>query len=382
MDKLRTNLLKLGILGGGQLGRMLTQSAMDYSFESVDILDHSIDSPCNIFSNLQIGDIKDFDSVYNFGKNKNIITIEIENVNTDALKKLQKEGKKIFPQPEVIEIIKNKALQKQFYAENNIPTANFYVVDSDKEIINYKDNFPLVQKSQLAGYDGKGVYVIKDKDDIDNCLKVPSILEEMVAIKQELSIIVARSIDGQVKMYPIVEMHFNKESNLLEYLVSPANISISINNKITELAKRLASLLQIVGIFAIELFVTKNDEILVNEIAPRVHNSGHHTKGGFISSQFDSHIRAISGLPINDMQPIYKYCGMVNILGGKGYSGLPVYNGMYKLLEYNNIALTLYGKTKTSPYRKLGHISIFDNDQDSFINTVDAVLKTTNVTSI
>jgi 5-(carboxyamino)imidazole ribonucleotide synthase len=353
--------IKIGVLGGGQLGRMMIQSAINYNLY-ICCLDPDPNAPCKTFANeFTKGSLTDYDTVYKFGKDKDIITIEIENVNVEALKDLQKEGKKVFPQPEVIEIIQDKGLQKMFYQRNDIPSPDFFLVENKSQIEKYKDFFPFFQKMRTGGYDGKGVIKLGHPNKIDHAFEVPSVLERLVDFDKEISIIVARNESGETKCFPAVECEFNSEANLVEFLFSPANIKKSIDKQANEIAVKIAEKLNIVGILAVELFVTKDGKVLVNEVAPRPHNSGHQTIEGNITSQFEQHLRAILNLPLGDTS-IIKPAVMVNLLGEKNNEGSAKYEGLIDAMKYKGVYIHLYGKTTTKPFRKMGHVTVIDDD--------------------
>lgn len=351
----------LGILGGGQLGRMMIQSAIDFNIQ-VRVLDPAKDAPCSAIAHyFEVGDIQDYDTVYNFGKQCDILTIEIEKVNTGALKKLRDEGVKVYPQPEVIELIQDKRLQKQFYLENNIPSSEFILVENKADVISNVNFLPAVNKLGRDGYDGKGVQILKNKDDISKAFDAPGILEKLVDIDKEIAIIVSRNSKSEVSTFPAVEMVFHPEANLVEYLFSPAQIQDSIAKKAESLAKAIIEKLEMVGLLAVEMFVTKSGEILINEIAPRPHNSGHQSIEGNITSQFEQHLRAIYGLPLGDTKIILP-SAMVNLLGEEGYSGPVEYEGLEEILRMSAVHLHLYGKNKTQSFRKMGHITVTDEN--------------------
>ncbi|MES2565457.1 MAG: 5-(carboxyamino)imidazole ribonucleotide synthase [Bacteroidota bacterium] len=353
--------IKIGVLGGGQLGRMMIQSAINYNLY-ICCLDPDANAPCKTFANeFTQGSLTDFDTVYKFGKDKDIITIEIENVNVEALKKLQKEGKKVFPQPEVIEIIQDKGLQKMFYQRNDIPSPDFFLVENKTQIEKYRDFFPFFQKLRTGGYDGKGVVKLGHPNKIEHAFEAPSVLERLVDFDKEISVIVARNSSGESKCFPAVECEFNPEANLVEFLFSPANIKKSIEKQATEIAIKIAEKLNIVGILAVELFVTKDGKVLVNEVAPRPHNSGHQTIEGNITSQFEQHLRAILNLPLGDTS-IIKPAVMINLLGEKNHDGVAKYEGLMDAMKYKGVYIHLYGKTKTKPFRKMGHVTVIDDD--------------------
>jgi len=353
--------LQIGILGGGQLGRMLLQNAININL-NISILDPDKNAPCkNLVSNFKQGSLTDYDTVYQFGKNKDLISIEIENVNTDALKALEKEGVKVFPQPHIIELIQDKGQQKMFYQRHNIPSPDFFLIDNKSQIEKYKDYFPFFQKLRKGGYDGKGVVRLNNPKILDNAFDAPSVLERLVDFDKELSVIVARSESGEVKCFPVVECEFNAKANLVEFLFSPANIKKSTEKEAIALATEVAEKLQIVGLLAVELFLTKDGKVLVNEIAPRPHNSGHHTIEGNVTSQFEQHLRAILNLPLGDTS-IVKSAVMVNLLGEAGFEGDAIYQGLDDVLKYSGVYVHLYGKLTTKPFRKMGHVTIVDED--------------------
>lgn len=352
---------KIGILGGGQLGRMLIQSAINYNLY-VCCLDPDANAPCKTFANEFVkGSLTDYKTVYNFGKDKDIITIEIENVNVEALYDLQKEGKKVFPQPEVIEIIKDKGLQKMFYQRNDIPSPDFFLIENKEQITKYANFFPFFQKLRTGGYDGKGVVKLGHPHKIDHAFDAPSVLERLVDFDKEISVIVARNENGEIKCFPSVECQFNSEANLVEFLFSPANIKKSIDKQAIDIAVKVAEKLNIVGLLAVELFVTKDGKVLVNEVAPRPHNSGHQTIEGNMTSQFEQHLRAILNLPLGDTASI-KPAVMINLLGEKNHEGVAKYEGLVDAMKYKGVYVHLYGKTTTKPFRKMGHATIVDDD--------------------
>ncbi|MBI3519793.1 MAG: 5-(carboxyamino)imidazole ribonucleotide synthase [Bacteroidetes bacterium] len=340
---------------------MMIQSAINYNLY-ICCLDPDANAPCKAIANEFIkGSLTDYDTVYKFGKDKDIITIEIENVNVEALKALQKEGKKVFPQPEVIEIIKDKGLQKMFYQRNDIPSPDFFLVENKTQIDKYRDFFPFFQKMRTGGYDGKGVVKLGHPNKIDHAFEVPSVLERLVDFEKEISVIVARNESGEIKCFPAVECEFNSEANLVEFLFSPANIKKSIDKQAMEIAIKVAEKLNIVGILAVELFVTKDGKVLVNEVAPRPHNSGHQTIEGNITSQFEQHLRAILNLPLGDTG-IIKPAVMINLLGEKNHEGPAKYEGLTDAIKYKGVYIHLYGKATTKPFRKMGHITVIDDD--------------------
>jgi len=350
---------QLGILGGGQLGRMFIQKATDFNVH-VAILDPSENAPCrHLAHSFTKGDFNDYETVLAFGRGKDVLTIEIEHVNTAALKQLVKEGVKVFPQPEVIELIQDKGLQKQFYQKHDIPTAPFTLHNSADEA---KDHaLPFVQKMRKGGYDGKGVQVIKTADDLAQLFDVPNLVEEAVNIEKELSVIVARNADGQVESFPLVELEYNPVANLVEYLFSPASVSPEVEEQAQIIARNVVSKLNLVGILAVEMFLDKEGNILVNEVAPRTHNSGHQSIEGNYTSQFEQHLRAILNLPLGNTGIIIPSV-MVNLLGEPGHTGPADYQGMSEIIAERGVYPHLYGKADTKPYRKMGHITVIDPD--------------------
>ena len=370
--------LKLGILGGGQLGRMLIQSCVDFNINP-HILDADESSPCKSFaSEFTLGDPTNFEDVMNFGKNLDVITIEVENVNTEALAKLQKMGKKVFPQPEVIKLIQDKRTQKQFYKKHNIPTAEFVLIENKAELSKHIDFLPAVQKLGKAGYDGRGVQKIVDAEAIAKGFDAPSLLEKLIDFEKEISVITARNESGEVVVYPVVELVFHPEYNLVEYLFAPAKISEEIEKKAYDIAKQVVEKLEIVGLLAVEMFVTKQGDVLVNEVAPRPHNSGHQTIKANYTSQFEQHLRAILNLPLGS-PAITMQSAMVNILGEEGHSGIAIYKGIEEVLQIEGAYIHLYGKKFTKPKRKMGHITIIDNDFEQLLQKVDKINSTIKV---
>lgn len=355
------NTKKLGILGGGQLGRMLIQAAIDFDFK-IKILDPDADAPCRYIAHEFVnGSLKDYETVMAFGEDCDTITIEIENVNVDALEALEKQGKRVYPQPSVLRIIQDKRIQKQFYKENNLPTADFILTENQAALANHLDFLPAVHKLGKEGYDGKGVQVLRTASDLSKAFDKPSVLEKMIDFDKELAVIVARNADGQMKTFPVVEMVFHPEANLVEYLFAPAQISDEIAQKAEKIAKNVAQSFGIVGLLAVEMFLTKDGEILINEVAPRPHNSGHQTIRANDVSQFEQHLRAILNLPLGDTKA-HSMSAMVNLLGEEGYSGEAIYEGIEKCIAIGGIHPFLYGKKLTKPFRKMGHVTIIAED--------------------
>lgn len=355
--------LKFGILGGGQLGRMLIQAGFDLNLQP-SVLDPDPDAPCAAFTKQFVnGSLTDFESVYNFGKGKDLLTIEIENVNADALLQLQEEGVKVFPQAQVIKILQDKRLQKQFYKDHGIPTSDFILLGHRDEIKKHSAFLPAFQKLGKSGYDGKGVQRISGAQDIDKGFEGESLLEKLVDYEKELSVIVARNEKGEVSTYPVVEMVFHPVENLVEYLFSPAAISRKHEEEAKAIAVKVIESLGMCGILAVEMFLTREGEILVNEAAPRPHNSGHQTIKGNATSQYEQHLRAILNLPLGDTQ-LHKPAALVNLLGAPGFSGLAKYEGIEEVIGKAGVYVHLYGKKFTKPFRKMGHVTILEDTVD------------------
>jgi 5-(carboxyamino)imidazole ribonucleotide synthase len=358
--------MKVGILGGGQLGRMLLQAAANYTVETF-VLENDWACPsahlCHHFTK---GDITNFETVYQFGKNLDALTIEIEAVNIEALEKLSDEGVKIFPSPAAIRIIKNKIVQKEFYKKNEIPSSNFLITHSLDELNKHADFLPAVHKIGEGGYDGKGVQIIKDPIDISKGFNEPSVLEKMVDVHKEIAVIVCVNQNGETAIFPPAEMLFDPILNLLDYQVSPARLSEKVLWKAEAIALKVAKSLQSPGLFAIELFVDQEQNVWVNETAPRVHNSGHHTIEGNYCSQYDMLWRIILNYPLGNPKPILP-AAIVNLLGAPGYSGDAVYEGLEDILKIENVFVHLYGKKETKPGRKMGHVTILSNDYQELI---------------
>lgn len=370
--------LRIGILGGGQLGRMLLQAAIDFDL-SIKVLDPDSQASCHaIAPTFVCGSFQNYDTVYAFGKDCDVLTIEIENVNLLALKQLQAEGVRVFPQPEIVEIIQDKRVQKQFYADNDLPTAPFVLVDNKEDIKQHESFLPAFNKLGKGGYDGRGVQRIKNLDDLPLAFDAPGLLEKAIDFEKEIAIIVARSATGEVATFPTVEMVFHPVHNLVEYLFAPAQISEEINQKANEIAIKVAEKLGIVGLLAVEMFVTKTGEVLINEVAPRPHNSGHHTLRANDVSQFEQHLRAIMGWPLGDTSA-HSIAAMVNLLGENGHTGPAHYEGMETLLNIPGVHPFLYGKKTTKPFRKMGHVSIVDKNLESLKAKVETVQRNVKV---
>lgn len=354
--------LRLGILGGGQLGRMLIQEAINFNV-NVHVLDPDPNAPCKKLCNqFEVGSLADFDTVYNFGKDLDMVTIEIEKVNVDALEALEEEGVLVYPQSRVIRLIQDKGLQKQFFKQNDIPTSAFQFISNKEGLANCQIALPYIQKLRKDGYDGKGVKKINSQADFETAFDAPSIVEELVPFEKEIAVMVARNDKGEMMTFPMVEMEFNPQVNLVEFLISPSTYSFDIQMKAESIAMKIANDLQIVGVLAVEMFLTADGDILVNELAPRPHNSGHQTIEGNYTSQFGQHLRAIFNLPLGNTASRANAI-MVNLLGEPGFEGLARYEGIEEALGIEGVYVHLYGKKYTKPFRKMGHVTIVNQDR-------------------
>jgi 5-(carboxyamino)imidazole ribonucleotide synthase len=372
--------LKLGILGGGQLGRMWIQNALNYNV-TCHVIDPDANAPCkNICDEFTVGDITDFDTVYNFGKSLDLITIEIEKVNVEALEKLEKEGVQVYPQPSIIKMIRDKGVQKQWMKDHNIPTSDFLLVENKAALETLAWGLPYVQKLRKDGYDGKGVQIIRNKEDFQHAFEAASLVERLVDFEKEIAVIVARNANGDCKTFPLVEMDFHPTANLVEFLVSPADVSEYIAMKAENIAVKIAEELQLVGLLAVEMFLTKDGRILVNEMAPRPHNSGHQTIEGNLCSQFEQHLRAIFNQPLANTDAKYVSV-MINVLGEEGHTGDAQYEGLEKILELDGVYVHLYGKKTTKPFRKMGHVTVLDENRNEAIRKARLVKETLKVVS-
>ncbi|WP_136465082.1 5-(carboxyamino)imidazole ribonucleotide synthase [Flagellimonas onchidii] len=375
---------KLGILGGGQLGKMLLYETRKWDIYT-KVMDASDEAPCRIACNEFIkGSLLDFDAVYNFGKDVDVLTIEIENVNVDALEKLEQEGIKVFPPTKALRTIQNKATQKLFYTDHDIPTAPFtrfaYTSEISDSVANGGLRFPFVWKSAQFGYDGQGVKVVRKIEDLEGLPNVECIAEEMVNFKNELAVIVTRNEEGEVVTYPVVEMEFHPEANQVEYVICPARIDSEVSKKAQEVALRVSESIGHVGLLAVEMFQTQDDEILVNEVAPRPHNSGHYSIEASYTNQFEQHIRAVLGLPLGKTGS--KVAGvMVNLVGAEGYTGNVVYENMETILNMEGVTPHIYGKSQTRPFRKMGHVTIVDENMARAREIAQEVKQTIKVIS-
>ena len=375
---------KLGILGGGQLGKMLLFETRKFDIQTY-VLDPSDEAPSKIACNQFFkGDLMDFETVYNFGKKVDVLTFEIELVNLEALVKLENEGLKVFPSPKTLKLIQNKGIQKDFYTEHAIPTAKYKRFNNLKslivDILDSKTTLPFVWKCTEFGYDGNGVKVIRQLSDLDNLANVECIAEEMVPFKNELAVIVCRNPSGEIKTYPVVEMEFHPEANQVEYVICPARIDAKVAEKARAIALYVSEKFNHVGLLAVEMFQTEEDEILVNEVAPRPHNSGHYSIEASYTSQFENHLRAILDLPLGNTES--KVAGiMVNLVGSEGYVGDVVYENIEKIVGWNGVTPHIYGKKQTRPFRKMGHVTIVNHDIKEARRIAEEVKNTIRVIS-
>ncbi|SEP97274.1 5-(carboxyamino)imidazole ribonucleotide synthase [Flavobacterium urocaniciphilum] len=376
---------RLGILGGGQLGKMLITETRKFDIQTL-VLDSSAEAPAQFGANkFYQGSLMDYETVYQFGKMCHILTIEIENVNLDALDKLEEEGHVIYPSPKTLRLIQNKGRQKDFYVENNIPTSKHQrfvdLNDLKKSLEKDELEFPFVWKSAQFGYDGNGVKICRSTIDLMHLPEVECIAEEMVPFKNELSVIVARNAKGEVKTYPVVEMEFHPEANQVEYVICPARIEEKVAQLAIDTALQVSKAFNHVGLLAVEMFQTENEEILVNEVAPRPHNSGHHTIEASYTSQFENHLRSVLNLPLGNTDS--KVAGiMVNLVGEEGFSGPVVYENIEKIMAIDGVTPHIYGKKETRPFRKMGHVTIVNEDMTEARKVAEEVKNSIRVISV
>ena len=375
---------KLAILGGGQLGKMMLYETRKYDIQTL-VLDPSEEAPCRISCNyFEQGDLMDYDTVLNFGRKADVVTFEIEGVNVEALKQLASEGIKTFPSADTLEKIQNKAVQKKFYRQKNIPTAEFEVFENLQELKTAVEKeeikIPFVWKSATGGYDGKGVSVIKKSEDLDNLSDGECIAETLVPFKNELAVIVARTPSGDMKTYPVVEMEFHPTANQVEYVICPARIDEEVAEKARHIAEKVSEAFEHVGLLAVEMFQTKDDEILINEVAPRPHNSGHYSIEASYTNQFEQHVRAILDLPLGNTDS--KVGGiMVNLVGDENHEGEVLYENIEKIMKMDGVTPHIYGKKITRPFRKMGHVTIVDKDISKARKVAEEVKKSIKVIS-
>ncbi len=375
---------KLGILGGGQLGKMMLYTTRKFDITAY-VMDSNDDAPCKIACNhFTIGDLMDFDAVYNFGKQVDLLTFEIENVNVDALERLEKEGIVVYPSSQNLRVIQNKATQKLFYRTHNIPTSNFsqftYLSEVEDAITKGTLKFPFVWKAAQFGYDGNGVKIVKQLSDLKGLSTGECIAEALVPFKNELAVIVARNTSGEVKTYPVVEMEFHPEANQVEYVICPARIDKVVAQKATDVALKVSEAFKHVGLLAVEMFQTETDDILVNEVAPRPHNSGHQTIEANYTSQFEQHIRAILNLPLGNTESTVGGI-MVNLVGAEGHTGNVIYDNIEDIMGLDGVTPHIYGKKQTRPFRKMGHVTIVNKDITKARQIAEQVKQTIKVIS-
>lgn len=372
---------KAGILGGGQLGRMLLQAAINYPVETFVMEKDEHCPAAHLCHHFTKGDISNYADVYAFGKGLDALTIEIESVNAEALEKLEAEGVRIYPKPSALKIIKDKILQKQFYKSNQIPSSEFIITQNKAELQQHLHFLPAAHKIAMGGYDGRGVELLKTKEDLENGFDAPAILEKLVAVKKEIAVIVAVNENFQTAIYPPVDMVFDNRLNVLDYQVSPAALAEKVLWKVEAIALKVVKDLKSPGIFAVELFVDIDDNVFVNETAPRVHNSGHHTIEANYSSQFDMLWRIILGYPMGSTEHILP-AAIVNLLGEPGYNGEAVYEGLKEIMEIENVFVHIYGKKETKPGRKMGHITILSKEKQELIHQANRVKQVLKVVSV
>ncbi|GLR16438.1 5-(carboxyamino)imidazole ribonucleotide synthase [Portibacter lacus] len=375
---------KVGVLGGGQLGRMMYETVLKWDLD-LHFMDQSRDFPVGkVCPNFEIGDFSNYDDVIRFGEGKDIVTIEIEAVNLEALRELRKRGVIIHPSPDALKIINDKGLQKMFYESYEIPSAAFQLfqnIDEVKKAIQEGGlSYPFVQKVRTGGYDGKGVSVIKSKDDLPKLLEGPCLTEDLVPIDKEIGVIIARNESGEMKAYDPVEMVFDEEANLVDYLFAPAHLSSTLTEEAIKIAKNLITKFDICGLLAVEFFLTKDGKLMVNEVAPRCHNSGHHSIEACETSQFEQHIRGVMNMPLGNTH-LKSKAVMVNLLGEANATGEVRYQGMHECLEKGNVNLHFYGKSETKPFRKMGHATILEKDINTAIEKAKFVKENLIVTT-
>ena len=375
---------KLGILGGGQLGKMMLYNTRKFDINT-SVLDPNNEAPSRLACNHFVqGDLMDFETVFNFGKKVDTLTIEIENVNVEALKALEKEGVKVYPDSKTLATIQNKAEQKRFYTKHQLPTAAFKAYNNkstlEKAVSENVQSLPFVWKSARFGYDGNGVKIIRKHSDLYQLPNGECIAEDLIPFKNELAVIVARNPNGEVKSYPVVEMEFHPEANQVEYVLCPARIPESVAKKATDVALKTAAAFQHVGLLAVEMFLTQNNNILINEVAPRPHNSGHQTIEASQTSQFEQHLRAILNLPLGSTKN--KACGvMVNLVGAEGHQGAVVYKNIEAIMALEGVTPHIYGKKMTRPFRKMGHVTIVNSSIEKARKIAQKVKESINVIS-
>ncbi len=376
--------IKLGILGGGQLGKMLCLAAGNWNLNTT-VLDPSQDCPAStVCTEFIKGNFREYDPVNALGKKIDTVTIEIEHVNVEALRSLKEQGTDVRPSPEIISVIKDKGLQKTFYHKNDLPTADFSIYESKAQVMEKihkgEIRLPFVQKLCRDGYDGRGVLVVSSENKLKDLMDHSCIIEDLVHIDKELSVIVARNKLEEVKCFDPVEMIFDQEANLVDYLVSPADISGDLSQKAQDLAERTVKAFDLYGILSVEMFLTREGEILINEVAPRPHNSGHHSIESCITSQYEQHLRSLLDLPLGSTD-IKSPSVMLNVLGSRGHEGPVIYEGLNDCLKVEGASFHLYGKTVTKPFRKMGHVTILDTNTESAIDKARYIKRNLKVTT-
>ncbi len=371
----------LGILGGGQLGKMLLQETRKYDIQT-QVLDPDPEAPARLGCNrFEVGSLVDYETVLNFGRQVDLLTLEIENVNVQALEQLEREGKRVYPSSQTLKRIRSKSVQKAFFEQQNIPTSPFRTYPSKVEFLKAlgrEEQLPVVWKSAVGGYDGKGVEVIRNREEGERVSDGECIAEELVSFQRELAVMVARSSSGEIATYPVVEMEFHPQANQVEYVLCPARIGAEVAQMAKEVAIRVSRAFEHVGLLAVEMFWTADNRILVNEVAPRPHNSGHYSIEAAFTNQFEQHLRAILGLPLGNTSN--KAGGvMVNLVGEEGASGEVVYENMEKILKLKGVTPHIYGKRLTRPFRKMGHVTIVNEDLNEARRIAEEVKKTIRV---
>jgi 5-(carboxyamino)imidazole ribonucleotide synthase len=378
---MQKNSLILGVLGGGQLGRMLIQSAINYN-QDIHILDPDPNAPCKDFAQeFTVGSLKDFDTVYEFGSKCDVITVEIESVNTEALERLVSEGKQVYPQPHILRLIQDKRAQKEFYLANGIPTAEFILTANKAEVIHNSDFLPAVNKLGKEGYDGRGVQILRSEADLEKAFDAPGLLEKLIDFEREIAVTVARNAKGDLSVYPSVECAFHPTANLVEFLFAPAEVTNEIEEKASAIAKDVILKLDMVGILAVEMFVTKEGEVLVNEIAPRPHNSGHHSIEANFTSQFEQHLRSVMNWPLGNPE-LRCPAAMINLLGEEGFTGPVLIEGKEEAMAEKGVYIHLYGKKITKPFRKMGHVTLLDDNMDNLKKRAQRIKELIKIKSI
>lgn len=357
------NDFRVGVLGGGQLGRMMIQAATDLDLR-VEVMDSSDEAPCRFLTHRFVqGDLNDADAVFEFGKDLDVITIEIENISVEGLQRLEDHGVTVVPKAAHIAIIQDKGIQKQFFADNNIPTSDFQLVEEGGDVSAY--GFPVVLKLRKGGYDGRGVEIIKTEDSVsEQRFNAPSLIEKAVDIDKELSVVIARNSKGETAHFPVVEAVFDPVANLVSSLIAPAKITKAQEQEALSLATKVIESMNFEGLMAVEMFLDKEGNILVNEIAPRTHNSGHHTIEANRTSQFAQHLRAVCSLPLGSTEKVHNAAGMINLLGAEGAYGAPVYTGLSEALNTVGVNPHIYGKRSVKPHRKMGHVTVTGDNME------------------